>query len=373
MHVLYICSEYPPRKNGGIGTFTQSAARFLAASDVKASVIGLYSDLKEAESFLDQGVRVNLIPRSQWGWVCDRVKFFKAVKSLCHREKISLIETPDFEGACAFWSSLKIPFVSRLHGSTSYFSNEMKSPINKTTYFLEKNSLANSRAWVSTSAYTLKKTKELFKMKPPHERVVHNFVEIDDTVDFTSRNAESIIYTGTLIEKKGVFPLMKAWRIVHQKNPKLRLHLFGKDTTNSQGESAKEKMLSLLGAEATASVSFHGHVPREEIKKALNTSAIAVFPSYAEAFALAPLEAMSRGCATIYTVLGSGPEVIANGVDGVLIDPDNSEELAQTILDLQTQKERRLSLAQAGVEKIKKNFSPKVVMQKNIDFYRSIS
>ncbi len=58
---------------------------------------------------------------------------------------------------------------------------------------------------------------------------------------------------------------------------------------------------------------------------------MAVFPSYAEAFAIAPLEAMAWGCPTIYSQRGSGPELIRHGDDGWLVDPDQTSDLSQAI------------------------------------------
>ncbi len=57
-----------------------------------------------------------------------------------------------------------------------------------------------------------------------------------------------------------------------------------------------------------------------------------MFPSYAEAFALAPLEAMAAGCPTVYSQRGSGPELIENNRDGLLVEPDQPGEIAETII-----------------------------------------
>ena len=51
---------------------------------------------------------------------------------------------------------------------------------------------------------------------------------------------------------------------------------------------------------------------------------VIVLPSYAEGFSLTPLHAMAAGCPTVYTSRGSGPEVIEDGRDGLLIDPDDA-------------------------------------------------
>ena len=59
MNILYICDEYPPGKNGGIGTMVQVLGRELVKQGHNVHVAGLYgyrygsSDYEE-----DKGVRV---------------------------------------------------------------------------------------------------------------------------------------------------------------------------------------------------------------------------------------------------------------------------------------------------------------------------
>lgn len=84
------------------------------------------------------------------------------------------------------------------------------------------------------------------------------------------------------------------------------------------------------------SIHFHGHVERAELVAALQRAGLDVFPSSAEAFALAPLEAMAYGCPTIYSQRGSGPELIENGRDGLLIEPDQPHEIAGAIVRVLT-------------------------------------
>ncbi len=57
-----------------------------------------------------------------------------------------------------------------------------------------------------------------------------------------------------------------------------------------------------------------------------------MFPSFSEALAIAPLEAMSAGCPTISSALGSGPELMNDGVDGLTVDPRRPESIATALI-----------------------------------------
>jgi glycosyltransferase involved in cell wall biosynthesis len=123
---------------------------------------------------------------------------------------------------------------------------------------------------------------------------------------------------------------------------------------------------------AKGSVTFKGHVNKDELYACLAHSAVAVFPSYAEAFALAPLEAMACGIAVINSNRTSGPELIDNGVNGLLIDPDDVEQLASAIITLLNEPEKRQQLALAGNEKVKQCFDIDIVARQTLKFYQQV-
>jgi glycosyltransferase involved in cell wall biosynthesis len=126
---------------------------------------------------------------------------------------------------------------------------------------------------------------------------------------------------------------------------------------------------SLLPRRARSSVVFHGHVARRTVIENLQSARAAVFPSYAEAFALAPLEAMAAGCPTIFTRRGSGPELIEHGRDGLLVDPDRDDEIAAAILSLLDDGALARRLAAAGRRRVKEAFSLPAVLARNEEFF----
>jgi hypothetical protein len=75
-------------------------------------------------------------------------------------------------------------------------------------------------------------------------------------------------------------------------------------------------------------------VERERVQAEFQACRAAVFPSYAEAFSMVPLEAMAQGCPVIYSNRHSGPELIDHGRNGLLVDPDRSDEIAAAIVRL---------------------------------------
>jgi glycosyltransferase involved in cell wall biosynthesis len=150
--------------------------------------------------------------------------------------------------------------------------------------------------------------------------------------------------------------------------PDAELHIFGKDGRADDGRSMQAVLASMLNG-ARSSVHFHGHVARETLLDAYRTFAAAVFPSRAEAFAIAPLEAMAGGCPTIYSRRGSGPELLRHEVEGLLIDPDNPDQIAEAIVCLLTDAAAARRLGEAGMIRVRECFSTEHLATKNIVFY----
>jgi glycosyltransferase involved in cell wall biosynthesis len=117
------------------------------------------------------------------------------------------------------------------------------------------------------------------------------------------------------------------------------------------------------------SVHFHGHVPLDELLAEFQTARLAVLPSYAEGFALTPLHAMAAACPTVYTRRGSGPELIEDGKNGLLIDPARPHEIAEAILRLLEDDELADRLGHAGRRHIEENFSLEPILRQNETFY----
>jgi glycosyltransferase involved in cell wall biosynthesis len=178
-----------------------------------------------------------------------------------------------------------------------------------------------------------------------------------------------VVFSGTLAEKKGVLSLAEAWPHVIARCPEARLHIYGKDGLSAGGRQMSSVISERLGG-ALPTVELHGHVTREALFEALRTARAAVFPSYAEAFALAPLESMVLGCPTIYSERGSGPELLQHGHEGLLIEPDDPRGIADAIVRVLTDDEEARRMGEAGARRVLDRFSIKAMIRANEEFYR---
>jgi glycosyltransferase involved in cell wall biosynthesis len=181
-----------------------------------------------------------------------------------------------------------------------------------------------------------------------------------------------VVFTGTVTRGKGIVTLFNAWPMVKQRFPMAELHLYGKDGS-APGERMKDFLINCVPKDLHDSVKFHGHVPRSELIRSLKAARVAVFPSFVEAFAMAPLESMACGCPTIYSKRGSGPEVIKDGIDGLLVDPGDASELAESIIAVMNNDDLAKRLSEQGRERVKRNFSLADLLIKNEALFDAVS
>ncbi len=397
MNILYLCDEYPPGRHGGIGTVVQSLARQMLKRGHRVIVVGFYDwGYGGKDEFDDQGVKVYrfrrkldssffakkdaLIVRAayrllyaagifQWDISASLIEYKFFLETLIERFNIEIIEMPDFNEYVQYcrrytpFPKLSKPTIVKLHGTIAYFLKETGQDVPSLIWEMEKTTIEQSTALTSVSSYTARKTAEYYSYKKPIT-VLYNGIDSSITLSNVNKKELQVAFSGSLVAKKGIFQLIKAWNIVHENIPNARLLIFGK------GVLKRVKKYLKPGVES--SVYFKGHVPGDELYRNLAESQLAVYPSYAETFGMTVLEAMNLATPVIYTTRATGPEIISDGIDGVLVDPDNVDELAGKIIYLLNNPEICRQLSTNAKLSVKTKFDISITTQKNISFYETI-
>ena len=376
MKICYLSAEYPPALHGGAGTFTQVTARALVRAGHEVRVAGVCDHHHQAPDHEDDhGVSVWRLraPRYRGGGVAGRIELYRLVKRWVQQGDVEVVDAPDHEGPFAGWPRLGAPLVLRAQGSYSYFLHELGQPIPMKMFQFERFSYRRADAWSATSEYIGEATKRLFHLREGPNAVLYNSVEEPAaTVPFENRSTDEVVFTGTLTAKKGVISLIEAWPAIRAHVPRAQLHIFGKDGVAPTGTSMKAYLQGKLPQSSASSVHFYDHVSRSKLAAALSTARVAVFPSYAEGFALAPLEAMVAGCPTIYSRCGSGPELIVHERDGLLIDPQNATDIAEAVVRVLEDDALAHRLGTNGRERVLSTFTSQKVLPANELFYQNV-
>jgi len=372
MKLCFACDEYPPGPHGGIGSLVQIMARGLAGAGHDVRVAGLYPASYPAPDYEeDGGVRVwrLRLPAGRRGWIGARIRLYRLIRRWVASGDVDLVEVPDYGAPAAFWPGLAVPVVARLSGSTTFFRSEMGRPADRGTRILERASLRRADFILSESRYLEERTRAVFSLGGEPGDVIYNPVDLPAPGPAIPRERFSVMFAGTLTEKKGIVSLVRAWPAVARAHPGALLHIWGKDGIAPAGGSMQTYLGTLIPTDLAATVVYHGHVPLEKLLGAFRTAGMAVLPSYAEGFALTPLHAMAAGCPVVYTKRGSGPELITDGVTGLLVDPDSPEEIASAICRLLGEPAGADRIGDAGRLHVEKNFSRATILAQNERYY----
>lgn len=378
MKIAFLTPEYPHSRtgnSGGIGTSIKNLAIGLLAEGIKVRIL-VYGQ-KEEGLFSDEGILVQQIKNVKLrglSWFLTRKKLEQIINNLYSQKEIDLVEAPDWTGISSFIRP-NCPLVIKLNGSDTYFCHLDKRPVKWINKFHEKRALQNSDALLSVSKFTADTTKAIFGLKK-QIAVIPNSIDIHS---FKSKkpikeNPNTILYFGSLIRKKGLLELPFIFNEVIKANSAAKLILVGKDVSDivSGQNSTWEIMKPLFSKEAISNVTYLGSVPYHKIQDYINQSAICVFPSFAEALPVSWIEAMAMQKAIVASDIGWAKEVIDDGINGFLVNPENHAEYASKINELLTNDQLREQFGCSARDKVIGKFSISVVAQQNMIFYKQL-
>lgn len=381
MKILLICNEYPPSKHGGIGTVTRELAEGLVNNGIKVIVVGVYNKfvlpIKNPIVEILNDVEVVRLPECTLPlptlvlYLLNRIKLFFWLFNQIRNNFIDLVEVPDYEGMLPWGTPGRIPVICRGHGSAFYFDAELnRRRASRLTYFFEKRTLRKANHLVFVSKYTAKKELELSRQSRDYA-VIYNCVDTSVfSPDRSSKRIKGLIlFVNTIVPKKGVEQLMEAMNLVFEARPDAKLVLLGK-CSNPQ---YLDFLISKLHSNFQEQVQFLGHVDRTEVVSYMQKANVCVFPSYSEAFAMGPLEAMATGSPVVFTQRASGAETLDDGISGLLCNPYDPLDISRKILRILENDEFAAEIGDNARKRVLENFDKKDWIMDNIVFYRSVS
>jgi glycosyltransferase involved in cell wall biosynthesis len=377
-HIAYITAEYPHPDTppaGGIGSFIKMMATSLVKNDCRVTIFLCLSSRDQI--WYDGNIRIveiKGVQPSRFSPIKNRFKIRNSIKKHIQKDRIDLIEAPDWEGLHAF-CDFKIPVVTRIHGSVTYFNHLQGIPKPRLLYYLEKRAIKKSKKVIAVSEFSGTLTESVFEFACLDFEVVYNGIDTDlfsAGISETSEN-QNILYFGTLVRKKGMMSLAHIFNAVHTGNPNASLTLIGKDAVDFiEKKSTWEVMKSILTPAALDQVHYKGVVPYEEMSQAISQAAICVFPSFAEAFPISWLEAMAMEKPIVASSIGWAPESIEDTKSGLLEYPEKHKVFAQKINKLLTDASFARQLGKNAKQRVADFFDQKKLVIQNIAVYKNI-
>ena len=161
---------------------------------------------------------------------------------------------------------------------------------------------------------------------------------------------KSILYAGTLNERKGYADFVRAFSMVAPRHPDWKITLAGNGEIEQARSLAKE-----LGIKSQ--IELLGWVSGESKDKAFKQASVFCLPSYAEGFPMAILDAWAYGLPVITTPVGGVPDVAADGENMLLFYPGDIEMLARKLDLIIGNAELRDKLTKESLKLAKEKFN----------------
>jgi len=195
-----------------------------------------------------------------------------------------------------------------------------------------------------------------------------DFKLFSKTVESKKSEEFTILYVGRFAESKGVEYLVKSLSLL--KDKKIKLILVGGKKEDNNYYYIKKLIKDLLlekKIELVLPISY------TELPKFYQSADIFVLPSVVDGFAKVALEAMASKLPVILTSGAGISEIITNGVNGLIVEPENEVELVKKIELLKEDKSLRIKLARNGFETAKRFDWQKIANQYSNTFEKLIN
>jgi glycosyltransferase involved in cell wall biosynthesis len=373
MHVAFLTTEYPPLPAGGIGTSIRSLARAFVAQGHRATVLVW----RAGAACRDGGVEVRSLGESsvpKVGWLWDARRAQRALNGLIRREGVDVIEAHDWCGPSA-GLRLDAPVSVRCHGAATYFAHLLGERVRPSVRWTETLALRGADDVVAVSRFTADVTRRLFRLRA-EVGVIPNGIDATQFTpgDTSEVEPETILYFGTLVRKKGVLDLCRIFSSIIERRPRARLRFVGHDAPDARTGTRSTWALcqESLSPAARESVEWLGAQPYDRVQEHVRRAALCVFPSYAEAFPLAWLEAMACARAVVAYDIGWAREVVEHGTSGVLVPAGETEIFTRAVEELLSDEDKCLRLGRAARERVETYFTADAMARQSIQRYRQV-
>lgn len=166
------------------------------------------------------------------------------------------------------------------------------------------------------------------------------------TVDLSERTMmteKRVLAVGRIVDQKGFDLLVKAWQIAYPKAPDWKLRIVGAGKLQHD----LEKLIQALGVSNSVEIL----PPTKDVVTQYKQASIFALSSRHEGLPLVLIEAMAMGLPAVSFDCETGPrDIVIDGKTGILVPPLNIEKMAEGLVDLMTNAEKRMAFSKHAIE-----------------------
>jgi glycosyltransferase involved in cell wall biosynthesis len=381
VNVLFLTHAFPRTADDAAGSFILRLAVALRSAGVTATVVAPHAHgLRERETLRDVDVRRfryaperyeslayagTMAEQVAASWSARLALAGLVASSVVAAARVAKETRPSVlhahwwfpSGLAATAVSLLrgLPMVTTLHGSDVRLA---RRTIGAGSLYARVAS--RSRATTAVSSW-LSRNAAALAPRSPAPRVEPMPVDTELFSPAGSRSPNRLLFVGRLSAQKGVDRLLQALALLP---PDISLDVVG----DGAELDALRRVAGSLGV--ASRVRWHGAQPQSTLVSLYQSATAVVIPSIDEGLGLVAVEAQLCEAPVVAFDSGGIPDVVTDGVTGILARPATAEAMAAALRELLARPDRGAALGQAGRTRALARFSPYAVAQRYAALYR---
>ena len=288
-------------------------------------------------------------PRGIDGAVFYATLPFRVARELrAFRPEVLFVQSP-YEAAAALaarkLAGSRARVVLELHGdwrtATRLYGSRFRRLLEPVSEPLARAALRRADALRTISGYTTELVRRRLDREPA--AVFPAYVDLSSFVDHPVARLPDrprVLFVGVLERYKGIDVLAEGWRLAAPRAAGAVLQLVG----DGPGAAVVQRLVANLPAQTEWTRRLAG----ADVARALDGSTVLVLPSRSEGLPRVVIEAFCRGRPVIGARAGGIPDIVADGVSGVLVPPEDPVALADALVRVLSDAELQRRLAEGA-------------------------
>ncbi len=279
----------------------------------------------------------------------------------------------------------KKPFIHTIHGVLAdEYEQAKKNGYNSfkgriANYFmgrlanLELKTAQKSSLIVTISRYSLEKIKQFYNVNEAKVRIVPNGVDVEKFKPIPDREAAKrqfglgdepcVLFVGSLIPRKGLHFLVEAAKRIVNEQKETKFLIVGEGPLRTQLNN------SIKAADLGRNFKFLGNLKDDTLPTIYNCADVFALPSIQEGQGIVLLEAQACTKPVVAFDIGGVNEAVRNGETGLLVKLGNTDEFADALLKLNSDKILQQKMGTNGRKFVLENFTWDICSQKMLKVY----
>jgi len=308
----------------------------------------------------------------------QRKEILRLVRFLAEEGSIEIINIPNsllISLAPAIKAEMRVPICCTLQGE-DLFLDGLGEPYRSESLGLIRAHAAHVDAFIAVSSYGAHAMVEYLGIERSRIHAVPLGISFDGYRRRNDADSEpfTIGYLARVAPEKGLHLLCEAYRRLRSRPglPSSRLWAAGYLAPKHRSYLAHiRKNLDSWGL--AGHFDYHGELDRRgKLAFLQNLSVLSVPGPLADPKGLFLLEAMASGVPVLQPRCGAFTEIVETTGGGILVEPDNPDALAEAIMDLWRDPDRRRKLGSSGYEGVRAHYSSSRMSEKLLEVYQSL-